>query len=337
MAVGAARPRAAREFFAAKNVIVTGGSRGLGFALTERLLAAGANVTICGRSQATLERAAERLSTFGDSLAVRVCDVRSQAACDELVRDVIERRGSVDILINNAGVIEVGPLAAQTVDDFREAMDTHFWGVLFMTLAVLPAMRARRSGQIVNIASVGGVVGVPHLAPYAASKFAQIGLTQAIAAEAKADGVTLTSIIPGLMQTGSPDHAIFKGRNRAEYAWFTLSDANPLLSTSARSAVERILRAIRRREAVATIGWSAAAAKSINALFPRTTARLVAFAASLLPDLEGANAADARAGRVDGAASHSAWTENPLTALNARAAERTNQLPLPAASGPGSS
>jgi NAD(P)-dependent dehydrogenase (short-subunit alcohol dehydrogenase family) len=112
------------------NVVITGGSRGLGFALTRRMLEAGARVTICGRSTNSLASAASELKSeaTNHSLAVAVCDVRSREACDELIREVTARNGPIDILINNAGVIEVGPLVVQTHDDFREAMDTHFWG-----------------------------------------------------------------------------------------------------------------------------------------------------------------------------------------------------------------
>lgn len=147
----------------------------MGFHLTRRLLTHGAKVTICGRSAETLASAAARLAEGGGSLTTVVCDVRSQPACKDLIDDAVARNGPLDILVNSAGVIEVGPLEAQTVDDFREAMDTHFWGPLYTTYAALPAMRARRQGQIVNLGSIGGVVGVPHLAPYAASSSLKSG------------------------------------------------------------------------------------------------------------------------------------------------------------------
>jgi short-subunit dehydrogenase len=245
-----------------------------------------------------------------------------RAACDDLIRAAQERFGPVDILINNAGVIEVGPFRNQTIDDFAAAMDTHLGAPLYTMLAVLPTMRARSSGCIANVASVGGVVGVPHLAPYSASKFAQIGLSQALAAELAADGITHTSIVPGLMRTGSPDYALFKGRNRAEYAWFTLSDSNPLLSVSVDYAAGRILRALRRGEAQAVIGPTAQAAKVMNALFPESTATLLRIAAALLPR-PGGNEGASRTGMQ----SRSAWTQNPFTLLNRAAMREANQLP----------
>jgi short-subunit dehydrogenase len=306
------------DFYREKHVVVTGGSRGLGFAVAKALLQAGARVTICGRSNDALESAVAKLRSYGGSVAGLQADVRDQAECDRLIAFATKSTGPIDVLVNVAGVIEVGPFSDQTIDDFREAMDTHFWGPLYTTLAVLPGFRERRRGHIANVASIGGVVGVPHLAPYSASKFAQVGLSQALRAELAAEGVHVTSIVPGLMITGSPDHAIFKGRNRAEYAWFTLSDSTPLLSVSADTAARIILRAIRRNEAQVIIGASAQLAKLLNAISPRTTAKLLAIAASLLPSPGGIGAA-----RQTGAQSHSAWTQNPLTWLN-RAAERRN-------------
>ena len=314
-------------FFAHKNVAITGGTRGLGFVLAQLLLAAGANVTICGRSGDALDRAVGLLDPAGQTLTGVVCDVRDRAQCERFIADSLERHGSLDILINNAGVIEVGPLVEQTIDDYREAMDTHFWGPFHTTSAVLPTMRARGHGSIVNIASVGGVIGVPHLAPYCASKFAQVGFSQALAAEAGADGVCVTSVTPGLMITGSPDHAIFKGRNQAEYAWFTLSDANPLIAVPVDRAARAILRGIRLGRNQVTIGWTAHLVRIVNALFPNTTTTLLGLAARLLPAAGGIGTQ-----RRTGQESRSAWTQNPLTALNARAKRRTNnETPPPPA------
>ncbi len=312
------------DFFAGKNVLLTGGSRGLGFVLARHLLEAGARVAVCGRSAESIAAVRDKFAEFGASLRGIVCDVRDTTACTELVRRVEADFGSIDVLINNAGIIAVGPFENQTIDDYRAALETHFWAPLATTLAVLPAMRARRGGRILNVASVGGIVGVPHLAAYSASKFAQIGLTHALAAEVARDGVRMTAIIPGLMRTGSPDHANFSGQHRAEYAWFTLSDANPLISVSADDAARRIMRAARRGDAQAIIGYTAQAARIVSALFPQSTAALLGWAAALLPAATG----DGTVNRP-GAQSHSAWTENGLTALNRRAMRDANQRQTP--------
>jgi NAD(P)-dependent dehydrogenase (short-subunit alcohol dehydrogenase family) len=318
--------RADAAYFAGKNVVITGGSRGLGFTLATLLLEAGANVMIGGRSRESITAALAAWSAFARSADGVVCDVRDQRDAERLIAAAHERFGPVDVLINNAGIIEVGPFADQTLDDFRAAFDTHLWAPLYTTLAVLPSMRARSSGSIVNVASVGGVVGVPHLAAYCASKFAQVGLTQVLAAELAAEGIAVTSVVPGLMRTGSPGHATFKGRHRAEYAWFTLADSTPLLSVAAPTAARRILRAIRQRETLAVIGSTAQAAKIVNALFPAFTATLLRVAAVLLPRPGGIETAGRR-----GDQSRSALTESPLTALNRKAMRAANQLPTTSA------
>src|SRR5439155_26253999 len=129
--------------------------------------------------------------------------------------------------------------------DYQESMDVHFWGPLHAMNAVLPLMRARGGGRIVNISSIGGKVGVPHLAPYCASKFALVGLSESAAAELRKDNIYLTTVCPGLMRTGSARNALFKGRNEQEYTWFTLSGSLPGMSQCAERAARRIVNACR--------------------------------------------------------------------------------------------
>src|SRR5262249_21748751 len=157
------------------------------------------------------------------------CDVTDRKQADALVATVLARWRPIDVLVNNAGTICVGPQETMTEEDYREAMQTNFWGPLHMIEAVLPGMRQRRSGRIVNIASIGGKVSVPHLLPYSASKFALVGLSEGLRAELAKDGILVTTVCPGLMRTGSPRNATFKGQNTAEYAWFSISDSLPLL------------------------------------------------------------------------------------------------------------
>jgi NAD(P)-dependent dehydrogenase (short-subunit alcohol dehydrogenase family) len=155
---------------------------------------------------------------------------------ERVVGRVTEELGPIDALINNAGTITVGPLDTMRLADFHEAMNINLWGALHAILAVLPDMRSRHSGRIVNIASIGGKLTVPHLLPYSVSKFALVGLSEGLRVELARDGIQVTTICPGLMRTGSPRHAFFKGRHRAEYAWFSISDSLPLVSMDAPSA-----------------------------------------------------------------------------------------------------
>jgi NADP-dependent 3-hydroxy acid dehydrogenase YdfG len=172
-----------------KSVLITGASRGLGLVLARQLLEAGARVAICARQAQELEVAARELREQGGEVLSIPCDVREPAQVRDMVADVLARWGMLDVLINNAGVIEVGPLEAMTLDDFQRAMDTHYWGVLHTVLAVLPAMRRRGWGRFVNIASFGGKQAVPHLLPYTASKFALVGLSHGLRTELARDGI----------------------------------------------------------------------------------------------------------------------------------------------------
>src|SRR5262245_53384126 len=152
-------------------VLLTGGSRGLGLALARRLVAEEARVAVCGRDQETLERARDDLERLGGSVLALRCDVTDRDAVTRMVQEVTDRLGKIDALINNAGTIAVGPVETMDVEDFSRAMNVNFWGPLYAIFAVLPGMRRQRSGRIVNVASIGGKISVPHLIPYSASKF----------------------------------------------------------------------------------------------------------------------------------------------------------------------
>jgi NAD(P)-dependent dehydrogenase (short-subunit alcohol dehydrogenase family) len=147
-------------------VLITGGSRGLGFLLAGEFARHGCRVVICARDESELERARLDLERHNaDVLAVQ-CDVTDPSAVERMLEKARNRFGRVDILVNNAGTIQVGPVEAMTARDFEESMRLMFWGVLYPTLTVLPDMLERKSGRIVNITSIGGKVSMPHLLPY---------------------------------------------------------------------------------------------------------------------------------------------------------------------------
>jgi NAD(P)-dependent dehydrogenase (short-subunit alcohol dehydrogenase family) len=306
---------------AGRTVLVTGGSRGLGLVLAREAAADGARIAICGRDAEALQRAGQALRGIGAEVLTIECDVTDSAAVRRMVDEVARRLGPVDMLINNAGVIEVGPAETMGVADYAEAMATNFWGVLFPTLEVLPAMRARGDGRIVNITSLGGKLGVPHLVPYSASKFAAMGLSQGLRAELAADGVAVTAAVPGLMRTGSPRNAIFRGHHRAEYAWFSIADSLPGLSVSAETAATRILAAARRGDAEVLFPVAARAAAIVQAAAPNLTARVLAGINRMLP-----RAPSGRTGRRRGAESQSGLSPSFLTRLGDRAAKQYNQM-----------
>jgi short-subunit dehydrogenase len=208
-----------------------------------------------------------------------------------------------------------------TIEDYGQAMRTHFWGPLYTTLAVLPVMRGRGEGRIVNISSIGGKIAVPHLLPYSASKFALTGFSEGLRAELLREGIYVTTVCPGLMRTGSARNATFKGRHQAEYAWFAIGDALPLTSMDAGRAARRIVEACRYGEAEVILSVQAKAAVLFHDLFPGLTADINGLFNRLLPDA-GSDGRVARLGKQSG----SKWAPSWLTTLNDRAARANNEM-----------
>lgn len=269
--------------FRGRVALVTGGSRGLGLALCRELARRGAKLVICARDAEELEQARALLGAHGADVLAIVCDVSDAEQVREMVFRAEDRFGGVDVLVNNAGTIQVGPLETMTAEDFESAMGAHFKGPLNTCLAVVPGMRERGDGRIVNIASIGGRVAVPHLLPYAASKFALVGFSEGLRAELARDGVFVTTVCPGLMRTGSAINALFKGRHRAEYAWFAISDSIPLLSVSADRAARRIVEACRLGKPDLVLTPAAKLAALFHGVFPGTTASLLGLTNRVLP------------------------------------------------------
>jgi NAD(P)-dependent dehydrogenase (short-subunit alcohol dehydrogenase family) len=307
--------------FRGKTVLITGGSRGLGLVLAREFGKQGAKLALCARDACELDRALVDLGNEGIPAAGMTCDVTDRRQVWEMVEAFRGFFGRIDVLVNNAGVIQVGPMEVMTLADYEEAMRVHFWGPLFTTLAVLPEMRARGEGRVVNISSIGGKVSVPHLLPYSASKFALVGLSEGLRAELARDGVVVTTVVPGLMRTGSPRNAYFKGKHHAEYAWFQISDSLPLFSISARRAARRIVNACKYGEAEVVLSLPAQLAVAFHGVFPGLTADLLRVANRLLPGAGGIGIA-----RATGAESESAVTESWLTGLTRRAERANNEV-----------
>ena len=304
-----------------KTVLITGGSRGLGLVMAREFAREGARLVLCARDEQELDQARLDLESSGAEVMVVPCDVRNQQEVNTMIAAVNNRFGAVDVLVNNAGVIQVGPLEVMTHEDFELAMQAHFWGPLNTIMAVLPSMRQRRSGRIVNITSIGGKVSVPHLVPYSASKFALVGLSKGLRAELMKDGIKVTTICPGLMRTGSPRNADFKGKHRFEYAWFSISDALPLLTVSAENAARQIVRACKSGQAELVISIPAKIAVLFDSLFPELMSQMLALGNQLLPEPGGVGTE-----RMKGRESTSSWSPSWLTTLNEEAAVRNNEM-----------
>jgi len=313
--------RRTRSLLRQRTVFITGGSRGLGFILAQEFAGCGSNVVISARDAEELARAEARLRQITPNILAIPADVTMREEAERAVQKAIDRFGEVDVLVNNAGIISVGPAETMTIDDYRDAINIYFWGPYFMTMAVLPAMQKRRSGRIVNISSIGGKIGVPHLLPYSVGKFALTGFSQGLRSELLKDNVHVTTVSPGLMRTGSPRNAFFKGRNESEYAWFSISGALPVVSMNANRAARRIVSACARGQAELILTLPAKLAAKLHSVFPGFTTDLMGLMNRLLPP-PGGIGTEARPGWQ----SFSKASPSVLTALDQQAAEKNNEV-----------
>lgn len=272
-----------------KVVLITGGSRGLGLAMAEEFGRRGAKLVLTARDMEELERARasllrQKAVEAPEDVFLVSGDLRKSEDADLVVERATAHFGRVDILINNAGIITVGPVEDQTVRDFHDAMDSNFFSGVHCTFAVAPQMLRRKEGTIVNITSIGGKVAVPHLLPYTASKFAAVGFSEGLNAELRSKGIHVLTVCPGLMRTGSHVQAFFTGDSAREYRWFSLAANLPGLSISARRAARRIARAVILRENEIAITPQAVIASRLSDVAPEITTRVMGIMNRLLPD-----------------------------------------------------
>jgi NAD(P)-dependent dehydrogenase (short-subunit alcohol dehydrogenase family) len=270
-----------------KVVLVTGGSRGLGYAIARELALSGARLALTSRHSDELERARARVVASGcaapEDVWVYPCDVSEESTVREMVAAATEHFGRIDVLVNDAGIIMVGPLESHTLDSFHKAMNVNFFGAVHATLAVLPQMLERGEGAIVNISSIGGKVAFPHLLPYVASKFAITGWSQGLRAELAGKGIRVTTVSPSVMRTGSHIQARFTGNEPQEYRWFAAAASLPGAATSATGAARKIVLALAAGSAEISIGLQAILAARFSNAVPELTASLLALANAWLP------------------------------------------------------
>src|SRR5216117_1908034 len=315
--------RTARYSLHDKVVLITGGSRGLGLVLARQICAAGGKVALIARDPEELGRAKADLVRCGGAVLTLQCDLLDTGQIRSAVRQTIDRFGKIDILINNAGIIEVGPLEHMTREDFERAMRLHFWAPFELISQIVPEMRTWGGGRIVNISSIGGKVAVPHLAPYSASKFALTGFSDAIRAELARDNIYVTTVAPGMMRTGSHVNAKFKGKHDTEFAWFAASAGAPLISINADRAARKILAACRRGQPSLTLTFDARTAILGNALFPNLTGYWMKMVNRFLPGAGDDEGNQSRAG-----SQLRRLTPRWLTRLADRATKRNNEEPV---------
>ena len=253
LVLGTLRRRKRRDL-RGQTALITGSSRGLGFLLAREYARQGCRVVLCARGEEALDRARDQLRQEGADVLAIPCDLSDRNQVEALVEEATAHFGSIDILVNNAGIIQVGPMEDQSLEDFEKAMDIIFYGSLYTVQAVLPQMIARRAGRIVNITSIGAKMSVPHLLPYNCAKFAALGLSEGLRAELRRHNIAVTTIVPGLMRTGSYVHALFKGKRDRELRWFSLGSSLPGITVNAERAARKIVKASQKQKAEFVVG-----------------------------------------------------------------------------------
>lgn len=307
---------------------MAGASRGLGLLIARELHHRGFRPVITARSATELERAADQLAAEGIQVDREVMDVgRPEQVLDTVAR-IEQEVGSIEVLFCVAGLIQVGPLNALERRDFVEAIDVMLWGPMNTALAVVPRMRERGRGQIGIITSIGGLIAAPHLLPYSTAKFGAVGFTRGLRSELAGSGVSVTTVAPGLMRTGSHLRAQFRGDVRREFGWFATAATLPLLSMDADRAARRIVTGVLRGRPLVLLTPLAKLAPRVDVLVPRLGAAVLSVTTRLLPswpaDASGSARIEGR--RVEEMMpARSRAVLRRVTVLGRRAATRTNQ------------
>ncbi len=306
---------------AGKVVVITGGSRGLGLVMARQLADEGARIAICARDAEELRRAQNELTERGADVLAVPCDITQRGQVEDFVRAVESRFGAIDVLINNAAIIQIAPMDEMTHADYTEAMNVNFYGALHTTLAVLPAMKRRMSGNIVNIISFGGKVAVPHMLPYTASKHALAGFSEGLRVESRKHNVTVTSVYPGPLRTGSHVNVIYKGQNEKEAAWFSTTASTPVLSMQAERAASQIITGFKQGRAQVVMPLMTELQIKAAALAPAVAQEFLVLVDKMMPASGGIGQQSA-SGKESGAVE----SDTEMRATGQGAATRNNEL-----------
>jgi len=185
--------------FKGKTALITGGTKGIGFAIADTMARAGANVFICARNREEVEAAVQKL---GENAAGKLCDVRVEEQVKATIESCGRRFGGVDILVNNAGMGIFGKTVEETSgDEFRQTLETNLFGVFYACHLAIPLMKQRGGGYIFNISSLAGQNAHPKMAAYNASKYGLNGFSEALMQEVRHDNIKVSYICPGSVNT----------------------------------------------------------------------------------------------------------------------------------------
>jgi NAD(P)-dependent dehydrogenase (short-subunit alcohol dehydrogenase family) len=266
-------------------VVITGSDSGFGLVQARQVAEQRAIVVLAARNPRKLEAAEEAVRREGarEVLAVPT-DVSKEADARQLIDVTVERFGRVDVLINTAGIILVGPEPALDTEDFRTLLGVNFWGAVHTTRAALPYMRRAKFGRIANVSSLGGVSVAPHMLPYTVSKYALTGYTKGLRPEALRDNIYVTGVYPSVIHTGGHRHAWFKGDLEAEYSWFSLGDVLPGVAVSVETAARKTIRGIQAGDPDVFIGMGVRLRMALDGLWPNWSAEMVDLMEYVFPE-----------------------------------------------------
>jgi NAD(P)-dependent dehydrogenase (short-subunit alcohol dehydrogenase family) len=244
--------------------VITGGASGIGRALCEELARQGATVVVADINLPGAQDVASSIASSGGKACAAYVDVRQAADVQALVDDTVKSHGRLDIIFNNAGIGVGGEVHELSLEHWRTAIEVNLMGVVHGVAAAYPVMVRQRAGQIVNIASLAGLIASPGLGPYATTKGAVVSLTSALRAEGEALGVRASVVCPGFVDTAIYDNAVGVKLDKKE-----LLDRLGLPIMPARAAALAILRATERNQGVIVFPWSARLLWLLTRLSPR--------------------------------------------------------------------
>lgn len=197
-------------------VLITGASQGIGKATALLFARQGYDLVLAARQPDRLEAVASEVRSLGQNALAVPTDVRDSEQVKTLVEKTLEYYGTLDVLINNAGIYLLGSVETFSLSDWHQAMDTNFWGYVHTLHALLPHFLERGKGTIVNVSSIGGKVPIPYQVPYIASKYAVTGLTQSLHAELEPKGIQVCGVYPNFISTDLMERAIFRGKDEQD-------------------------------------------------------------------------------------------------------------------------
>lgn len=200
----------------APKVLITGASEGIGKATALLFANKGYDVVLAARHAESLATVAQEIQSLGRQAFAVPTDFRDFEQVNTLVHKALDYYGSIDVLVNNAGIYISGPIEHISLSDWHQVIDLNFWGYVHTIQALLPHFLERKTGTIVNVGSIGGKVPTPYLTPYCASKFAVAGMTEAMHAELAPKGIQVCAVHPNLIKSNFLKRAIFRGKDEQE-------------------------------------------------------------------------------------------------------------------------